>query len=117
MKSSFKKLKCNCDCLCINKVPKNNPNQNNNKENNISSQPSSADINTENNFLCIICSDNPSQVVFAPCGHQIIYRECYNKEKNNLITCSICRSKIVSVVQQIFTYKAFFRLIKINDDI
>ena len=46
----------------------------------------------ENNEECVICSDNPRELVFNPCGHAISCETCGSRMKK----CLLCRASILS---------------------
>ena len=61
-------------------------------------------LRTENvkDIRCIICLENPKTVTIAPCGHKCLCFECYNKLKNNMNLCPICRKNIQSFIEKIY---------------
>ena len=69
-----------------------------NKRNiNSNSDNKSSNLNKE----CIICVNNPIEIIFIPCKHRCLCKECYNecKKKNDVIiqNCPICRKQILSI--------------------
>jgi len=47
---------------------------------------------------CVICLENPRQVIVAPCGHKVLCRLCYSK---NLRSCPYCKRDIESCIEKI----------------
>ena len=46
--------------------------------------------------VCVVCMDNPSQIVFYPCLHVSICERCF--EQGKLTSCTNCREEIVRTV-------------------
>jgi len=42
--------------------------------------------------LCVVCLTNPSQIVYIPCCHQVICKECDIHYKGH--SCPMCRTTI-----------------------
>ena len=59
----------------------------------------SDDKRTDLNKICIICLKNPIKIIFFPCKHRCLCKECYNdfKEKSAAQNCPICRKLIFSI--------------------
>lgn len=43
--------------------------------------------------LCIVCKENPKEVILLPCGHVCVCEDC-NEDISNL--CPVCRTEIQS---------------------
>ena len=57
---------------------------------------------SEEDNKCTICYHNKPEVIFAPCGHKCICKECFEKNSNLMKTCPICRNNIQSHIDKIF---------------
>lgn len=49
--------------------------------------------NLPDDLKCVICFENPKQVIILPCGHVCLCEECSNRI---LLSCPMCRKDIVS---------------------
>ena len=47
---------------------------------------------------CVVCMDNPPNVVLVPCGHQNLCSPCANQWKDENGTCPTDRKEIVMIV-------------------
>lgn len=47
---------------------------------------------------CIVCMDNPKEVVFVPCGHYSTCRSCYDQLV--IKKCVMCRNMITQAVNR-----------------
>lgn len=49
---------------------------------------------------CVICMDNPYDVVIVPCGHYCICEECSVRLAASRMNCPICRGRIEAAVSR-----------------
>ena len=54
------------------------------------------------NRECAICLDKETQVILSPCGHKCLCLDCYNRQKEALTECPICKKTIVSAVEKVY---------------
>jgi hypothetical protein len=47
---------------------------------------------------CIICMDREREIIFAPCGHFILCKECNSKIKEK---CPYCNYKITGIINKV----------------
>tara|TARA_B100001250_G_C19812720_1_gene796585 strand:+ start:4128 stop:4574 length:447 start_codon:yes stop_codon:yes gene_type:complete len=47
---------------------------------------------------CVICLDSKPNITFAPCGHHITCKECYDIYRFQKNTCPLCRVTITSAI-------------------
>ena len=78
---------------------KNEIEKNSEKEKNKEKEKKEDDDDDKN---CVICYEKTPEVVFGPCGHQCICESCYDKNKNGLKNCPICRKNIDVVIRKVY---------------
>lgn len=49
---------------------------------------------------CLLCMENPNEVVLVSCGHYCMCSECAKKLMDTTRLCPLCRSTIVRVVMR-----------------
>ena len=52
--------------------------------------------NDETELICIVCFENPKDIIYNPCGHYNMCNECYSKLKKKC--CPTCRKDIISTL-------------------
>jgi hypothetical protein len=53
---------------------------------------------TTDDIECVICFNNPKAVIFTPCGHFCLCKDCANKVINNTNSCPMCRSVVSNII-------------------
>ena len=48
------------------------------------------------NLQCVVCYDNPKNVIFKECHHMVVCKQCYEKLRKK--TCPICKQRIESII-------------------
>lgn len=48
--------------------------------------------------VCIICQENPNEIVIAPCGHHCLCEQCAKKLQISSNKCPLCRTQIGVIV-------------------
>ena len=79
---------------------KNEIEKNSEKEKNKEKEKKEDDDDDKN---CVICYEKVPEVVFGPCGHKCICESCYDKNKNSLKNCPICRKNIDAVIRRVYS--------------
>lgn len=52
--------------------------------------------------LCIICENNPTKIIFVPCGHRCLCHKCYEEQKDKIKVCPLCRKVIETILNDIY---------------
>jgi hypothetical protein len=53
-------------------------------------------FNDETELICIVCFENPKNIIYNPCGHYNMCNECYSKLRKKC--CPTCRKDIISIL-------------------
>ena len=52
--------------------------------------------------LCIICENDPTKIIFVPCGHRCLCHNCYEKQKDKIKECPLCRKVIETILNDVY---------------
>lgn len=44
--------------------------------------------------LCIVCQENPKEIIYLPCGHFCLCKDCSNQIRKTQKNCPVCRKQV-----------------------